>query len=64
MDINYYAVVDFAGYSKIVDIIAPDGIEVEMPYEISYGTDMTLHLGKQILHGKELVGYVTFVKIA
>lgn len=60
VDINYYAVVDFNGFSKIVDIIAPDGIEVEIPYEMSYGIGMTLHPGKQILHGKELLGYVRF----
>ncbi|MFJ5624346.1 LCP family protein [Peribacillus loiseleuriae] len=60
VDINYYAVVDFDGFSKIVDIIAPDGIEVEIPYEMSYGIDMTLHPGKQTLHGKELLGYVRF----
>ncbi|MFJ5625541.1 LCP family protein [Peribacillus loiseleuriae] len=60
VDINYYAVVDFDGFSKIVDIIAPNGIEVEIPYEMSYGIDMTLHPGKQILHGKQLLGYVRF----
>ena len=60
VDINYYAIVDFDGFSKIVDMIAPDGIEVDIPYEMSYGIDMTLHPGKQILHGKELLGYVRF----
>ncbi|KMY51425.1 LCP family protein [Peribacillus loiseleuriae] len=60
VDINYYAVVDFDGFSKIVDIIAPNGIEVEIPYEMSYGIDMTLHPGKQILQGKQLLGYVRF----
>ncbi|MGE8078801.1 LCP family protein [Peribacillus loiseleuriae] len=60
VDINYYAVVDFDGFSKIVDTIAPNGIEVEIPYEMSYGIGMTLHPGKQILHGNELLGYVRF----
>lgn len=60
VDINYYAVVDFEGFSKIADIIAPNGIEVEIPYEMSYGIDMTLNPGKQVLHGNELLGYVRF----
>ncbi|MBB2481472.1 LCP family protein [Bacillus sp. APMAM] len=60
MDINYYAVVDFQGFSKIVDIIAPKGIEVNIPYEMSYGIGMKLQPGKQVLHGKKLLGYVRF----
>ncbi|HBZ10612.1 MAG TPA: LytR family transcriptional regulator [Bacillus bacterium] len=60
IDINYYAVVGFDGFSKIVDVIAPDGIEVDIPYEMSYGIGMTLHPGKQVLHGEELLGYVRF----
>lgn len=60
IDVHYYAVVDFQGFSKIADIVAPDGIEVDIPYEMSYGIGMTLHPGKQILHGKELLGYVRF----
>lgn len=60
VDINYYAVVDFEGFSKIVDIIAPNGIEVDIPYEMSYGIGMTLYSGKQILHGDKLLGYVRF----
>ncbi|MBS4173978.1 LCP family protein [Bacillus sp. FJAT-49736] len=60
LDINYYAVVDFEGFSKIVDIIAPKGIEVDIPYEMSYGIGMTLHPGKQVLQGKQLLGYVRF----
>lgn len=60
IDANYYAVIDFEGFSKMADIIAPDGIEVNIPYEMSYGIGMTLHPGKQILHGKQMLGYVRF----
>lgn len=31
LDINYYAVIDFKGFAKIVDAVAPDGIEVDVP---------------------------------
>ncbi|MBS4179233.1 LCP family protein [Lederbergia citrea] len=60
IDINYYAVIGFDGFPKIVDVLAPNGIEVDIPYEMSYGIGMTLHPGKQVLHGKELLGYVRF----
>lgn len=60
VDINYYAVVDFNGFSKIVDTIAPDGIKVNISQKMSYGIGMTLNPGEQTLHGKELLGYVRF----
>ncbi|MEK5390766.1 LCP family protein [Margalitia sp. FSL K6-0131] len=60
IDINYYAVVDFKGFEKVVDVIAPEGIEVDVPSKMSYGIGMTLQPGKQVLHGKKLLGYVRF----
>ncbi|MFJ5716373.1 LCP family protein [Neobacillus sp. NPDC093127] len=60
VDINYYAIVDFEGFSKIVDLVAPNGIEVDIPHEMSHGIGMTLLPGKQILHGDKLLGYVRF----
>ncbi|MFE3573531.1 LCP family protein [Lysinibacillus sp. NPDC059133] len=60
IDVNYYAIADFKGFPKIIDLLAPDGIEVDIPYEMSYGIDMTLHPGKQTLHGDGLLGYVRF----
>lgn len=60
IDVHYYAMVDFTGFSKIVDVIAPDGIEVEIPYTMSHGIYMTLNPGKQVLNGDQLLGYVRF----
>ncbi|WP_254842642.1 LCP family protein [Bacillus sp. MRMR6] len=60
INLNYYAVVDFEGFSKLVDIVAPDGIQVDIPYEMSYGIDTVLEPGKQVLHGDNLLGYVRF----
>ncbi|PKR85059.1 transcriptional regulator [Heyndrickxia camelliae] len=60
IDINYYAVVDFKGFEKVVDVIAPKGIEVDVPSKMSYGIGMTLQPGKQVLHGDKLLGYVRF----
>lgn len=60
IDVNYYAVVDFKGFSKVVDTIAPNGIEVDINQRMSHGIGMTLEPGKQTLHGEELLGYVRF----
>jgi len=60
IDVNYYAVIDFKGFSKIADIVAPDGIEVDVPHEMSYGIGTTIEPGKQVLHGDKLLGYVRF----
>ncbi|GAA0339918.1 LCP family protein [Oceanobacillus sp. FSL W7-1281] len=64
IDLHYYAVVDFEGFSKLADIIAPDGIEVDIPHQMSEDIGMTLEPGRQVLHGDELLGYVRFRKDA
>lgn len=60
VDINYYAVVDFTGFPKLIDLLAPEGIQVNIPEKMSYGIGMTLEPGQQTLHGKEALGYVRF----
>ena len=60
IDVNYYVIVDFQGFSKLVDIITPEGIQVDIPYEMSYGIGTVLEPGSQTLHGKDLLGYVRF----
>ncbi|MDW0111280.1 LCP family protein [Sporosarcina aquimarina] len=60
IDIHYYAEINFDGFPKMVDVVAPDGIEVDIPYKMSHGINMTLEPGVQRLHGKELLGYVRF----
>lgn len=60
IDLHYYAMIDFQGFEKAVDLLVPSGIEVDIPYKMSDGIGMTLEEGKQQLHGKELLGYVRF----
>ncbi len=60
IDIHYFAEVNFDGFPKMVDVIAPDGIEVDIPYKMSHGINMTLEPGVQRLNGDELLGYVRF----
>jgi polyisoprenyl-teichoic acid--peptidoglycan teichoic acid transferase len=60
LDIHHYAIVDFKGFVKAVDLLVPNGIQVDIPYEMSDGIGMTLKQGTQQLHGEELLGYVRF----
>lgn len=60
LNIHHYAIVDFKGFEKAVDLLVPEGIEVNIPYEMSHGIGMTLEEGEQQLHGEELLGYVRF----
>lgn len=58
--INYYAIVDFKAFPKVVDLLAPNGIEVDIPYEMSHGIGMVLSPGKQVLKGEQALAYVRF----
>jgi len=60
VNLHYYAMIDFEGFEEAVDLLVPNGIEVDIPYEMSDGIEMTLEKGKQQLHGRELLGYVRF----
>ncbi len=62
---EYYSIVDFEGFTQIVDTISPDGIEVDVEKDMKYkdgaGTiDLDLQEGKQKLDGEELLGYARF----
>ncbi|KQL52435.1 transcriptional regulator [Heyndrickxia shackletonii] len=60
LDVQYYVMVNFKGFEKIVDTLAPDGIEINVKKEMSKNIGVTLHPGLQKLHGKELLGYARF----
>jgi LCP family protein required for cell wall assembly len=60
LDINYYAIVDFKGFEEAVDILVPNGIQVDVPHVMTSGIGMEIEKGKQTLHGKELLGYVRY----
>lgn len=60
LDIHYFAEVNFDGFPKMVDVVAPEGIEVDIPYQMSHGINMTLEPGVQRLDGTQLLGYVRF----
>lgn len=60
VDVQYYSIVDFKGFEKMVDIVAPDGIEINVEKKMSYNIGVTLEPGLQRLNGKELLGYARF----
>ncbi|UII57930.1 LCP family protein [Cytobacillus spongiae] len=58
--IDYTAVIDFQGFVKVVDLIAPEGIEVELTQEMIDDRGFSGGPGKRKLHGDELLSYVRF----
>ncbi|WP_078553835.1 LCP family protein [Bacillus alkalicellulosilyticus] len=64
LDIQYYALVNFDGFSQLIDTAFPNGIEIEVEKTMSRDIGLTLNEGLQTLNGKELLGYVRFRKDA
>ncbi len=65
MDIHYYAMVNFDGFVKVVDTIAPDGLAIDIKKRMYYqdnAADMLIDFkpGLQALDGKEALKYVRF----
>jgi polyisoprenyl-teichoic acid--peptidoglycan teichoic acid transferase len=62
MDIQYYSLVDFKGFSSIIDEVFPDGVEIDIEKEMVKGINPPLHPGMQKLDGDQLLSYVRFRK--
>jgi polyisoprenyl-teichoic acid--peptidoglycan teichoic acid transferase len=60
IDLHYYVLVDFKGFEKVVDTLAPRGIEINVEKRMSEKIGVILEPGLQRLNGKELLGYVRF----
>jgi len=58
--IHHYALIDFDNFETLIDIAAPDGVEVNVEKEMSEKIGVTLMPGNQQLSGKELLGYARF----
>jgi polyisoprenyl-teichoic acid--peptidoglycan teichoic acid transferase len=57
---QYYALIDFNGFTSLIDEAFPQGVKVEVEKEMSDYIDVTLEPGIQYLDGKHLLGYVRF----
>ena len=65
IEAEYYSIVDFNGFTQIVDTLVPDGVDLEIEKEMKYksgdgSTNIDLQKGTQNLDGEELLGYVRF----
>ncbi len=60
IEIHHYALVDFTSFEKLVDIAAPNGVEIDVEKDMSENIGVSLSQGKQNLNGQELLGYARF----
>jgi LCP family protein required for cell wall assembly len=60
LEIHHVAQIDFANFEQMVDIAAPDGVEIDVEKDMSEKIGVSLKKGAQNLNGKELLGYARF----
>ncbi|MDN7243925.1 LCP family protein [Planococcus shenhongbingii] len=60
VEIHHFAQIDFSNFEQLVDIAAPNGVEVDVEKDMSKNIGVTLEQGVQHLNGKELLGYARF----
>jgi LCP family protein required for cell wall assembly len=58
--IHHYALIDFNSFETLVDIVAPNGVPINVEKDMSEKIGVTLTKGQQNLTGKELLGYARF----
>lgn len=58
--IHHYALVDFKNFESLIDILAPDGVEIDVEKDMSKNIYMELKKGVQQLNGQQLLGYARF----
>jgi polyisoprenyl-teichoic acid--peptidoglycan teichoic acid transferase len=60
INVEHFVAIDFKGFVKVVDLVAPDGIEVNVKEAIIKDMGLNLQPGLQRLHGKDLLAYARF----
>lgn len=60
LSIHHYALVDFKNFESLVDILAPNGVEMDVEKDMSEKIGVTLTKGTHNLNGQELLGYARF----
>lgn len=58
--IHHYALIDFRSFESLVDILAPEGITMDVEKDMSEKIGVSLTKGKQQLNGQEILGYARF----
>ncbi|UOQ92827.1 LCP family protein [Halobacillus shinanisalinarum] len=61
---EYYSIIDFTGFTHIVNTLAPSGVKVDVEKDMQYkggkDTNINLQAGTQRLNGDELLGYARY----
>ncbi|UOR13135.1 LCP family protein [Halobacillus amylolyticus] len=64
VETEYYAIIDFTGFTHIVNTLAPNGLKVDVEKDMKYNggedTNINLEAGTQRLNGDELLGYARY----
>ncbi|TSI02639.1 LCP family protein [Lysinibacillus sp. BW-2-10] len=58
--IQHYTIIDFKSFESLIDILAPNGVEIDVEKDMSAFIDVNLTQGVHQLDGKELLGYARF----
>ncbi|KGR81872.1 LCP family protein [Lysinibacillus odysseyi] len=58
--IHHYALIDFKSFESLIDIMAPDGVEMDVEKDMSAHIGVNLTQGQHKLNGQELLGYARF----
>ena len=60
--LHHYALIDFTSFETMVDILAPNGVEIDVEKDMSEEIGVELKQGVHQLNGQELLGYARFRK--
>ncbi|MEX6275793.1 LCP family protein [Staphylococcus saprophyticus] len=60
IDPEYYAILDFTGFEKMIDELEPNGVPIDVEKDMSKNIGVSLKKGHHRLNGKELLGYARF----
>lgn len=62
IDLQYYAIVDFQGFVRVIDEAFPKGVKVDVEKKMTEADHIGVSIdpGEQYLDGKHLLGYVRF----
>ncbi|MDQ0217939.1 LCP family protein [Peribacillus cavernae] len=58
--VDHVVTIDFKGFEKLVDLLAPEGIKVDVKPEMIQDMSIEASKGENILHGEEILKYVRF----
>lgn len=62
IDLQYYAIIDFQGFVRVVDEAFPKGVKVDVEKKMTEADHIgvTIEPGEQMLDGEHLLGYVRY----